>query len=168
MIPVFVLTSDGAGMSDAIFDQLHPFQRALLVDGGVPEDTWTRMARHWHECYRLSHPPGPGGADAAARRPWSELDEFLRQDNILQLRSIMTAVVERGPALGPERRSVAPGSFIELSDGSWSRSPGPSTPAGTGGGWRRAGHRADRTTGTRAPARPGQQPCGAVVGAARP
>src|SRR6202012_3227317 len=95
-LPVFVLTSDGAGMSDAIFDRLHPFQRALLVDGEVPEDVWTRMARHWHECYRLSHPPAAGEPPAPGRRPWPELDDFLRQDNILQLRSIMTAVVERG------------------------------------------------------------------------
>jgi hypothetical protein len=114
-IPVFVLTSDGAGMSDAIFDRLHPFQRALLVDGRVPEDVWTRMARHWHECYRLSHPPAANEPPPPARRPWPELDEFLRQDNILQLRSIMTAVVERGRRWVPQR-SVLPGSVIELSD----------------------------------------------------
>ena len=65
--PVFVLTSDGAGMSGAIFDQMRPFQRALLVDGKVPEDTWTRMAHHWHECYRLSHPPA--AAEPPARPP---------------------------------------------------------------------------------------------------
>ncbi|HEY0717216.1 MAG TPA: hypothetical protein VGD68_06330, partial [Streptosporangiaceae bacterium] len=121
-IPVFVLTSDGAGMSEAIFDRLHPFQRALLVDGEVPEDTWTRVARHWHECYRLGHPPAPGQPqapgepEAPGRRPWPELDEFLRQDNILQLRSIMTAVVQQGRQWVP-RRSVTPGSIIELSDG---------------------------------------------------
>jgi hypothetical protein len=114
-IPVFVLTADGAGMSDAIFDQLHPFQRALLVDGEVPEDAWTRMARHWHECYRLSHPPAREEPPSPARRPWPELDEFLRQDNILQLRSVMTAVVERGRRWVPQR-AVAPGSIIELSD----------------------------------------------------
>jgi hypothetical protein len=114
-LPVFVLTSDGAGMSDAIFDRLHPFQRALLVDGEVPEDVWTRMARHWHECYRLSHPPAAGEPPAPGRRPWPELDDFLRQDNILQLRSIMTAVVERGRRWVPQR-SVTPGSVIELSD----------------------------------------------------
>ncbi len=114
-IPVFVLTSDGAGMSDAIFDRLHPFQRALLVDGQVPEDVWTRMARHWHECYRLSHPPAANEPPPPARRSWPELDEFLRQDNILQLRSIMTAVVERGRRWLP-LRSVKAGSVIELND----------------------------------------------------
>ncbi|HEY2521970.1 MAG TPA: hypothetical protein VGJ19_17820 [Streptosporangiaceae bacterium] len=113
--PVFVLTSDGAGMSDAIFDRLHPFQRALLIDGEVPEDTWTRMARHWHECYRLSHPPAPEEPQAPARRPWPELGDFLQQDNILQLRSVMTAVVERGRRWVP-LRSIPPGSIIELSD----------------------------------------------------
>jgi hypothetical protein len=115
VIPVFVQTSEGGGTSGAIFDLLHPFQRALLVDGEVPEDTWTRVARHWHECYRLSHPPVPGDPRTLASRPWASLDEFLRQDNILQIRSIMTLVVARGRCWVPDR-AVAPGSFIELSE----------------------------------------------------
>jgi len=114
-IPVFVQTSEGGGTSGAIFDLLHPFQRALLVDGAVPEDTWTRVARHWHECYRLSHPPVPGNPRTLASRPWESLDDFLRQDNILQIRSIMTAVVTRGRRWVPGR-AVAPGSFIELGE----------------------------------------------------
>ena len=114
-VPVFVLTSDGAGTSDAIFDMLRPFQRALLVDGQVPEDAWTRVARHWHECFRLRHPAMPGEPRTRTRRPWLELDAFIRQDNILQLRSIMAAVVDRGRRWVPAR-SVAPGSFIELND----------------------------------------------------
>jgi hypothetical protein len=114
-VPVFVLTSDGAGASDAIFDTLRPFQRALLVDGEVPEDAWTRVARHWHECFRLRHPAAPADPRARTRRPWLELDAFIRQDNILQLRSIMAAVVDRGRRWVPAR-SVAAGSFIELND----------------------------------------------------
>lgn len=112
---VFVLTSDGAGMGEAIFDLLHPFQRALLVDDEVPEDVWTRVARHWHECYRLAHPPLPGEPRSLTGRPWPELNEFIRQDNILQLRSIMAAVVRGGRRWVPAR-SVPPGSHIELSD----------------------------------------------------
>lgn len=95
-IPVFVLTSEGAGSSGAIFDLLHPFPRALLVDGQLPEDTWTRVSRHWHECYRFSRPPAPGDPRTLTARSWDDLDEFIRQDNILQLRSIMTEVVARG------------------------------------------------------------------------
>ena len=114
-IPVFVLTSDGAGSSHAIFDLLRPFQRTLLVDGEVPEDTWTRVARHWHECLRLSHPAVPGDPKTLTRRPWADLDEFIREDNILQLRSVMTAVVARGRRWVPAR-AVPPGSFIELND----------------------------------------------------
>jgi hypothetical protein len=114
-IPVFVLTSEGAGTSGAIFDQLYPFQRALLVDGQLPEDTWTRVARHWHECYRLSHPPAPANPRTMTSRPWAGLDDFIRQDNILQLRSIMTEVVARGRRWVPSR-AVVPGSFIELSE----------------------------------------------------
>ena len=114
-IPVYVLTSDRISTNGAIFDLLQPFQRTLLVDGEVPEDTWTRVARHWHECYRLSHPPVPGDPRTITGRPWADLDEFIRQDNVLQLRSIMTAAVARGRRWVPSR-GVAPGSFIELND----------------------------------------------------
>ncbi len=98
--PVFVLATSGDAMGGAIFDHLHPFEPGLLVEGEVPEDTWTRVARHWHECYRLSHPLPPGHPKASARVPWSELDAFLRQDNILQLRSILSEVAKLRPAVG--------------------------------------------------------------------
>jgi hypothetical protein len=114
-VPVFVPGSEGAGTSDAIFDLLRPFHRSLLVDDDVPPDAWTRVARHWHECFRLRHPDVAADPRTSTRRPWAALDEFIRQDNILQLRSIMTAVVERGRRWIPAR-SVAPGSFIELNE----------------------------------------------------
>jgi Trk K+ transport system NAD-binding subunit len=114
-IPVFVLAPDGAGTSSAIFDLLLPFQRTLLADGEVPEDTWTRVARHWHECFRLRHPPVPGDRRTLTGRPWDDLNDFIRHDNLLQLRSVMTAVVARGRRWVPDR-SVPPGSFIELND----------------------------------------------------
>jgi len=112
---VFVLSSDGAGVTGAVFDQLQPFQRALLVEGQAPEDTWTRIARHWHESYRLLHPVVSGGAKELTRKPWEDLDKFIREDNILQLRSVMAAVVARGRHWVPVR-AVVPGSFVELSD----------------------------------------------------
>jgi hypothetical protein len=68
-IPVFLRTSDGPGTTGAIFDLLHPFQRALLVAGEVPEDSWTRVARHWHECYRLGHPPDAADPRTVTGRP---------------------------------------------------------------------------------------------------
>ncbi|HEX9528481.1 MAG TPA: hypothetical protein VF951_13365, partial [Streptosporangiaceae bacterium] len=43
------------------------------------------------------------------------MDDFIRQDNILQLRSIMAAVAARGRRWVPGR-AVVPGSFIELTD----------------------------------------------------
>ena len=113
--PVFVLASSGDGMGGAIFDLLHPFEHGLLIEGEVPEDTWTRVARHWHECYRLSHPLPPGHAKSSARLPWSDLDPFLRQDNILQLRSILSATAARGRQWTPVHL-VPPGSIIELSE----------------------------------------------------
>jgi hypothetical protein len=112
---VFVLASSDAGRGGAIFDLLHPFEPGLLIGGEVPEDNWTRVARHWHECYRLSHPLPPGHPKSYARLPWSELDTFLRQDNILELRSILSAVAARGRRWAPVHL-VPPGSIIELSE----------------------------------------------------
>ena len=114
-IPLFVLTADGAGARHAIFDRLQPVQRTFLVDDDPPPDAWTRVARHWHECYRMSHPAVPGEPRTLTGRPWASLDDFIRQDNILQLRSVMTAVVGRGRVWVPAR-AVSPGSFIELTD----------------------------------------------------
>ena len=113
--PVFVLSADGAGVTGAVFDLLQPFERALLVGGEAPEDTWTRIARHWHECYRLRHPAAPGGPKELTRRPWEKLTDFVREDNILELRSIMAAVAEQGRRWVPSR-TVVPGSFVELGD----------------------------------------------------
>jgi len=113
--PVFVLATSGDAMGGAIFDLLHPFEPGLLIEGQVPEDTWTRVARHWHECYRLSHPVPDGHQKARARVPWAKLDPFLRQDNILELRSILSAVAARGRQWAPVHL-VPPGSVIELSD----------------------------------------------------
>jgi hypothetical protein len=113
--PVFVLAALGDARSGAIFDLMHPFEPSLLVGGAVPEDTWTRLARHWHECYRLSHPVPPGDPKAPARLPWSDLSFFLKQDNILQLRSILIEVVRHGRKWLPAHL-VPEGSFIELSD----------------------------------------------------
>jgi hypothetical protein len=106
-IPVFVLTSGGAGRPAPVFDRLQPYRRGLLADGKVPGDSWTRMARHWHECYRLRNAP--------AGQPWAELDDTARQDNVQRLRSVMAAVAARGRRWVPSC-AVPPGSFIELND----------------------------------------------------
>ena len=113
--PVFVLATSADAIGGAIFDLLHPFEPGLLIEGKVPEDSWTRVARHWHECYRLRHPVPPGHPKAAARVPWSELDPFLKQDNILELHSILSAVAARGRQWTPVHL-VPPGSVIELSE----------------------------------------------------
>ena len=114
--PIFVQVASSEGTDKAVFDRLHPFQQGLLVDGNVPEDAWTRVARHWHECFRLRHPVAPGDPKTYGRRPWYELDQFIRQDNILQLRSILSAVAALGRRWVPARM-VPSGSFIELTDG---------------------------------------------------
>jgi hypothetical protein len=114
-VPVFVLAAPGHDSGGAIFNLLHPFEPGLLVNGEVPEDSWMRVARQWHECYRLSHPLPPGDPKAAARLPWSELDPFLQQDNILQLRSVLTGVAKRGRQWKPVHL-VPGGSVVELTE----------------------------------------------------
>jgi len=113
--PVFVLASPGDGIIRPIFGMLHPFERGLLVNGELPDDSWTRVARHWHEYYRRSHPVPPGDPRTATRLPWAELDTFTRDDNILLLRSILTQVVALGREWVPVQL-VPVGSFVELSD----------------------------------------------------
>jgi hypothetical protein len=107
--------SSGDGISGPVFDQLRLFRLGLLVEGHVPEDTWTRIARHWHEYHRLESPVPPGHPKAPSRAPWADLDKFVRQDNILQVRSIMSAVAALGRQWMPVRM-LRPGSFIELTD----------------------------------------------------
>jgi hypothetical protein len=113
---VFVLTPDAADVTDAVYDRLQPFKRTLLVGGRVPEDNWTRIARQWHETYRLAHPAVTESERASTRRPWGELDDFIRQDNVLQLRSVMAAVAQLGRRWVPVR-AVSAGSMVELTDG---------------------------------------------------
>lgn len=113
-VQVFVLTSDGAGVTGAAFDKLRPFQRGLLIDGAVPDDSWMRIARHWHEIYRLANPAGAGSGKEPTRRPWERLDVFFRDDNVLQLRSIMKLVAAQGSRRWVPAQTVAPGSFVEL------------------------------------------------------
>jgi hypothetical protein len=75
--------------------------------------TWTRIARHWHESFRLRYPVRAGDPRGANRLPWDELDDFIRQDNLLQLRSVLTQVAALDRQWAPVRL-VPPGSFIEL------------------------------------------------------
>jgi Trk K+ transport system NAD-binding subunit len=113
-IQVFVLTSDGAGVTGAAFDKLRPFQRGLLINGAVPDDSWMRIARHWHEIYRLANPAGAGSGKEPTRRPWERLGVFFRDDNILQLRSIMKLVAAQGSRRWVPAQTVTLGSFVEL------------------------------------------------------
>lgn len=115
-IPVFVQSPPGGGRRAlAAAYGLRLFTPGLLVDGEIPDDAWARVARFWYECYRLSHPVPPGDRRTATRLPWPELDSFTRDENVLQLRSIMTAIADLGRLWIPVRM-VPPGSFIELGE----------------------------------------------------
>jgi hypothetical protein len=113
-VPVFVQAPAGHSMPDAIFGQLRTFELGLLVDGHAAEDSWTRIARHWHECYRLSNPVPHGAEKADTRQPWDKVGLFVQQDNIMQVHSILSLVARLGRRWVP-RKTVVPGSIIELS-----------------------------------------------------
>jgi hypothetical protein len=112
--PVFVLTSPGESGRQQSLGRLIPFERSLLVDGGVPEDSWTRVARHWHECCRLRHLVRADDPSSAGRLPRVELDDVVVEDSVLRLRSILAQVAALGRQWTPVRL-VPSGSFVELS-----------------------------------------------------
>jgi hypothetical protein len=70
--PHYVLAAAGGG--SAIIDLLHPFEPGLLIDGEVPEDAWTRVARHGTSAtgsgIRLCRPAGRGRRPALSGWGW--------------------------------------------------------------------------------------------------
>lgn len=79
---------------------------SLTEAGGVPEDTWTALARQQHQVYVREQPwRVPGVGPTAARRPWprgpldgGDLPEFLREDNLRQQRQLLQELAARGYA----------------------------------------------------------------------
>lgn len=71
----------------------------ILLDGRIPEDSWTRVARHRHEVYRRRHwdPSNP------RRRPWwhsapdKGLDQDTRTDNVRLLKLALSGALEGPP-----------------------------------------------------------------------
>ena len=110
---VYAQSVDDAGDAGVVFDRLHHFRRGFLVDGALPADTWTRLARHNHECYRLRWPVPAGSPRESARRPWDDLDEFFRAENIRQVRQVLSSAVYLGRQWRP-LRAVPPGSAVEF------------------------------------------------------
>jgi hypothetical protein len=110
---IYAQSVDDAGEAGVVFDRLHHFRRGFLVDGALPADTWTRLARHNHECYRLRWPVPAGSPRESSRRPWDDLDEFFRADNIRQVRQVLSSAVYLGRLWRP-LRAVPPGSFVEF------------------------------------------------------
>ena len=110
---IYAQSVDDAGDAGVVFDRLHHFRRGFLVDGALPADTWTRLARHNHECYRLRWPVPAGSPRESSRRPWDDLDEFFRADNIRQVRQVLSSAVSLGRLWRP-LRAVRPGSAVEF------------------------------------------------------
>ena len=110
---IYAQSADGAGDAGVVFDRLHHFRRGFLVDGALPADTWTRLARHNHECYRLRWPVPAGSPRESSRRPWDDLDEFFRAENIRQVRQVLSSAVYLGRLWRP-LRAVQPGAAAEF------------------------------------------------------
>ena len=110
---IYAQSVDDAGGAGVVFDRLHHFRRGFLVDGALPADTWTRLARHNHECYRLRWPVPAGSPRESSRRPWDDLDEFFRAENIRQVRQVLSSAVHLGRLWRP-LRAVPPGSVVEF------------------------------------------------------
>jgi hypothetical protein len=110
---IYTQSVDGTSGAEIAFDNLHQFRVGFLVDGVLPVDTWTRLARHNHERYRLHWPVQNGREPEPGRRPWADLDEFYREDNIRQIRQILGSAVTQGRVWRPVR-TVPPGSRVEF------------------------------------------------------
>lgn len=91
------IEQDDAGESST--RRLVRYGPTLLEGDAVPEDSWTLLARQGHEVYVAGRQDG-----RMARRHWGRpgepsqerLPSFFREDNLRQLRSILSERVEQG------------------------------------------------------------------------
>lgn len=73
------------------------FGPTLLDEGGVPQDSWTVLARQQHQVYIAAR----RGAATASRRPWDgppgeALPDFFREDTLRQQRLLLRLVGQLG------------------------------------------------------------------------
>ncbi|MDQ0725193.1 hypothetical protein [Microbacterium sp. W4I20] len=68
-----------------------------------PEDSWAGLARHQHEMYVAARGQDPRPTRRAWGDPWDEQDErlpeFIREDNVRQLRHLLTGLPELATGL---------------------------------------------------------------------
>jgi hypothetical protein len=115
---VWVRTADRARPPRTHRPTLHEFQLSLLLDGWLPESTWTRIARLKHERYRREHFPPPGEPLKPTRRPWwhpdgddARLPQKARDDNVAQVRHLVELLLKEGYTWEPSPGSPAPHTF---------------------------------------------------------
>ena len=80
------------------------FGPSLTEAGGVPEDTWTALARQQHHVYIKEQAwLVPDLDPTASRRPWprgpvagGDLPDFFREDNLRQQRQLLQGLAKRG------------------------------------------------------------------------
>lgn len=141
---VFVPYEAVQGIEDASLAlstrQVIRFGPSLLQDGGVPEDSWTVLARQQHEFY-ATYNTNPYDTRAVLRdwgrptdSPVGRLPEFIREDNLRQLRNVLRAVQAEGylwRTVAEARQDTAR---------AWEPPPGPTLPADVAAGVARAEH----------------------------
>jgi hypothetical protein len=88
----------------ALLSNLVTYGPALRTLRGVPESSWTRLARRLHESYLAAHAPDlrPG------TRPWSELDDFYRLSNVRSIQVVLVEAVRAGFAWFPSNDESSP------------------------------------------------------------
>jgi hypothetical protein len=108
---VFARSDTTRGVAAApILEGLLPFGLTPELPSDWPLDSWERAARVVHERYRLHADP-----DAAANRPWSALDRFLRESNIRLITTTLSSVESIGRSWLPATATDRSASSTEVS-----------------------------------------------------
>lgn len=110
------------GVADEpLMELLYPFGLTTEAPSSLPLDSWERAARIVHEQYReVVRRHGGLDPDVASHRPWEELDPFLKETNIRQVATALSAAESLGRSWGPVVHGVTVEGLVtsaELSPG---------------------------------------------------
>lgn len=92
---------------------------ALVMDEEPPSTVWRRLARFNHEVYRRSQ-PAPAAGRVFSRGPWDQgLSTFVQEDNVRQIRGVMTSLSALAGRDWVHLSRVVPGSEVGLTEREW-------------------------------------------------
>ena len=108
--PVLFPVHGVKGVRHPVTERLLAYGPTLLEGQNVPEDGWTRLARHLHERYLAEY----GCASTSeASKPWRDLSDFYRMSNYRAITTTMALATEVGRTWAPVDRTVAPAPLTE-------------------------------------------------------